>query len=181
MFKSEKEESGTVQDHDFSHLIKIFCGLCQTTSKGDTDQTDQIRCCGIRGLQGVLRKSMEQKQRDELIKQYADIIIPSLLFNLHIENIESDNTSNDSIDDESPRGLSDQVLRDLLSRITMDQIKLVIHPLLKHLDSNNLWPSDNAVSWAQLFMKSVRESYSHLIIKLILGEFYQLVFKFNHF
>lgn len=166
---SEKEESGTVQDHDFSHLIKIFCSLCQTESKKSED-TDQIRSCGIKGLQGVLRKSMEQKQRDELVKKYADIIIPALLFNLQ-DNIESDNRSSESIDDESPRGLSDQVLRDLLSRITMDQIKLVIHPLLKHLDNGNLWTSDNSVIWAQLFMRSVRESYSHLIIKLILGKF----------
>lgn len=115
-----------------------------------------------------MRKSLEQKQRDELIKKYADIIIPALLFNLQ-DNIEADNTSKDSIDDESPRGLSDQVLRDLLSRITMDQIRLVIHPLLTHLDNANLWPSENAISWAQLFMRSVRESYSHLIIKLVLG------------
>ena len=141
--------------------------MCQHKAKS-SDETEQIRCCGIRGLQGVLRKSLEQKQRDELIKKYADIIIPALLFNLQ-DNIEADNTSKDSIDDESPRGLSDQVLRDLLSRITMDQIRLVIHPLLTHLDNANLWPSENAISWAQLFMRSVRESYSHLIIKLVLG------------
>ena len=57
-----------------------------------------------------------------------------------------------------------------MSRITVGQIGQVIKPLLEHLDRNKFWPTDNSVSWTQIFMKSVRESYSQMIVKQVLGK-----------
>ena len=48
---------------------------------------------------------------------------------------------------------------------------LVIAPLLSHCDNRKLWESENAITWAELFMKSVRETYRQNIVKLILGNF----------
>ena len=167
---SEKEEDSTVQVQDFSKFIQIFCDLCRESKTKDQEELRNIRISGIKGLQGVLRKTLQEKQRDDLLNQHSKIIIPALLFNLQ-ENIEDLGQSDAEDDDDSPRGMADQVLRELLSRVTLSQICQVISPLLDHLDDANLWPTENSVAWAKLFMRSVRESYSQMIVKLILGQF----------
>lgn len=164
---SEKEEDSTVQVQDFSKFIQIFCDLCRESKTKDQEELRNIRISGIKGLQGVLRKTLQEKQRDDLLNQHSKIIIPALLFNLQ-ENIEDLGQSDAEDDDDSPRGMADQVLRELLSRVTLSQICQVISPLLDHLDDANLWPTENSVAWAKLFMRSVRESYSQMIVKLIL-------------
>ena len=132
----------------------------------------QMRCHGLRGLQGVLRlgSMQENQQRDDLIEKFSEKIIPALLFNMQdFDNDNSDVISGNSNDDESPRGLADQVIRDLLSRVTISQIGFVVKPLLHHLDNHKLWSDETSVVWTKLFMNSVRESYSQIIVKQVLG------------
>ena len=72
---------------------------------------------------------------------------------------------------DSPRYLSEEVIGELLSILTLSQVGLVIAPLLSHCDTRKLWETENAITWAELFMKSVRETYRQNIVKLILGKF----------
>ena len=72
---------------------------------------------------------------------------------------------------DSPRYLSEEVIGELLSNLTLSQVGLVIAPLLSHCDTRKLWETENAITWAELFMKSVRETYRQNIVKLILGKF----------
>lgn len=61
-------------------------------SHDDTELRDSIRLAGIKGLQGVIRKTVS----DDLVeniweKQHMEKIVPSLLFNMQVKlNINCD-------------------------------------------------------------------------------------------
>ena len=65
---SEKEEDSTVQVQDFSKFIQIFCDLCRESKIKDQEELRNIRISGIKGLQGVLRKTLQEKQRDNIFQ-----------------------------------------------------------------------------------------------------------------
>lgn len=90
---------------------------------------DSIRMAGIRGIQGVIRKTVS----DDLVeniwdKQHMEKIVPSLLFNMQAG--PSPTTTMEETTPSSPPVLAESVLRELVSRASFTHIKSVLKPLL---------------------------------------------------
>lgn len=124
----------------------------------NVEMRDSIRVAGIRGLQGVIRKTVS----DDLVeniweRQHMEKIVPSLLFNMQnmvggkltfkkslllyiiydLNNycfvqattpVITTTTEDSSIS--SPPALAESVLRELVSRASFTHIKSVLKPLL---------------------------------------------------
>lgn len=94
------------------------------------DLRDSIRMAGIKGLQGVIRKTVS----DDLVeniweKQHMEKIVPSLLFNMHscetpVQPVAEETTPS------TPPVLAESVLRELVSRASFAHIRSVLKPLL---------------------------------------------------
>ena len=102
------------------------------------------------------------KMGERLIAESSKKIIPSLLYNMN-DSLDAGQTGPGSL-----RYKAEEVIRELLSIAVLSQIDIIVKPLLKHCDHHQLWETESSIVWAELFMKSVRLSYSHYIVKLIM-------------
>lgn len=126
---------------------------------------------GIRGLQGVIRKTVS----DDLVeniwdKQHMEKIIPSLLFNMQCTNpglLKS--TDHEEALPSTPPVLAETVLRELVSRASFAHIRSVLKPLLIHLDSHELWvPNDFAIHTFRIVMLSIQPQYSYTVVETLM-------------
>uniref|UniRef100_A0A493TXS5 EFR3 homolog B n=1 Tax=Anas platyrhynchos platyrhynchos TaxID=8840 RepID=A0A493TXS5_ANAPP len=137
--------------------------------------TSWIRMSGIKGLQGVVRKTVnDELQANIWDPQHMDKIVPSLLFNLqHVEEAESRSPSPlqaTEKEKESPTELAERCLRELLGRAAYGNIKNAIKPVLIHLDNHSLWePKIFATRCFRIIMYSIQPQHSHLVIQQLLG------------
>uniref|UniRef100_A0A8C2DRU2 EFR3 homolog Ba (S. cerevisiae) n=1 Tax=Cyprinus carpio TaxID=7962 RepID=A0A8C2DRU2_CYPCA len=146
-------------------VSEIYClylfGLCV-----------RIRMAGIRGLQGVVRKTVnDELQANIWDPQHMDKIVPSLLFNLQQEEgIERSPSPETEKEKESPVELTERCFRELLGRAAYGNIKNAVKPVLMHLDNHSLWESKTfAVRCFKIVMYSIQSQHSHLVIQQLLG------------
>uniref|UniRef100_A0A8D2J6Y1 Protein EFR3 homolog B n=3 Tax=Varanus komodoensis TaxID=61221 RepID=A0A8D2J6Y1_VARKO len=134
-----------------------------------------IRMSGIKGLQGVVRKTVnDELQANIWDPQHMDKIVPSLLFNLqHVEEAESRSPSplqTTEKEKENPAELAERCLRELLGRAAYGNIKNAIRPVLIHLDNHSLWePKTFAIRCFKIIMYSIQPQHSHLVIQQLLS------------
>ncbi|NXM32580.1 EFR3B protein, partial [Oxyruncus cristatus] len=139
------------------------------------DVRARIRMSGIKGLQGVVRKTVnDELQANIWDPQHMDKIVPSLLFNLqHVEEAESRSPSplqGAEKEKENPPELAERCLRELLGRAAYGNIKNAIKPVLVHLDNHSLWePKVFATGCFRIIMYSIQPQHSHLVIQQLLG------------
>uniref|UniRef100_A0A8B9LJC4 EFR3 homolog Bb (S. cerevisiae) n=1 Tax=Astyanax mexicanus TaxID=7994 RepID=A0A8B9LJC4_ASTMX len=146
-------------------MCEIFCFLCL-----------RIRMAGIKGLQGVVRKTVnDELQANIWDPQHMDKIVPSLLFNLQPgEGTESRSPSplqaSEGKEKESPAELTERCFRELLGRAAYGNIKNAVTPVLMHLDNHSLWEGKTfAVRCFKIIMYSIQSQHSHLVIQQLLG------------
>uniref|UniRef100_A0A8C2DR20 EFR3 homolog Ba (S. cerevisiae) n=1 Tax=Cyprinus carpio TaxID=7962 RepID=A0A8C2DR20_CYPCA len=148
-------------------FLSVFC-LC-SVSHGSPPL---IRMAGIRGLQGVVRKTVnDELQANIWDPQHMDKIVPSLLFNLQQEEgIERSPSPETEKEKESPVELTERCFRELLGRAAYGNIKNAVKPVLMHLDNHSLWESKTfAVRCFKIVMYSIQSQHSHLVIQQLLG------------
>lgn len=139
----------------------------------DNELRSNIRMAGIRGLQGVIRKTVS----DDLVeniweKQHMEKIVPSLLFNMQSLPLRSDGTREDAVDDHlsTPPTLGEAVLRELVSRASFGHIKDVLRPLLNHLDHHQLWvPYEFPIHTFKIVMLSIQPQYSYTVVETLMS------------
>lgn len=130
---------------------------------------NSIRMGGIRGLQGVIRKTVS----DDLVeniwdKQHMEKIIPSLLFNMQT-GPNTANANNEETLPLTPPVLAETVLRELVSRASFAHIRSVLKPLLTHLDRHELWvPNDFAIHTFRIVMLSIQPQYSYTVVETLM-------------
>ncbi|KAM7367912.1 hypothetical protein PAMP_014178 [Pampus punctatissimus] len=130
---------------------------------------------GIKGLQGVVRKTVnDELQANIWDPQHMDKIVPSLLFNLQSgERTESRSPSPlqaSEKEKESPVELTERCFRELLGRAAYGNIKNAVTPVLMHLDNHSLWEGKTfAVRCFKIIMYSIQSQHSHLVIQQLLG------------
>ncbi|ETE64925.1 Protein EFR3-like B, partial [Ophiophagus hannah] len=140
-----------------------------------TNSFVKIRMSGIKGLQGVVRKTVnDELQANIWDPQHMDKIVPSLLFNLqHAEEAESRSPSplqTAEKEKENPAELAERCLRELLGRAAYGNIKNAIKPVLIHLDNHSLWePNTFAIRCFKIIMYSIQPQHSHLVIQQLLS------------
>ncbi|XP_074066063.1 protein EFR3 homolog B isoform X2 [Macrotis lagotis] len=168
------EEDTPSYHRSYDFFVSRFSEMCHS-SHDDLEIKTKIRMSGIKGLQGVVRKTVnDELQANIWDPQHMDKIVPSLLFNLqHVEEAESRSPSPlqaTEKEKESPAELAERCLRELLGRAAYGNIKNAIKPVLIHLDNHSLWePKVFAIRCFKIIMYSVQPQHSHLVIQQLLS------------
>ncbi|XP_066532865.1 protein EFR3 homolog B isoform X1 [Hoplias malabaricus] len=168
------EEDTPSYHRSYDFFVSRFSEMCHSSYE-DPDIRTKIRMAGIKGLQGVVRKTVnDELQANIWDPQHMDKIVPSLLFNLQSgEGTESRSPSPlqaSEKEKESPAELTERCFRELLGRAAYGNIKNAITPVLMHLDNHCLWEGKSfAVRCFKIIMYSIQSQHSHLVIQQLLG------------
>ncbi|XP_027706302.1 protein EFR3 homolog B isoform X2 [Vombatus ursinus] len=167
------EEDTPSYHRSYDFFVSRFSEMCHS-SHDDLEIKTKIRMSGIKGLQGVVRKTVnDELQANIWDPQHMDKIVPSLLFNLqHVEEAERSPSPLQATEKEkeSPAELAERCLRELLGRAAYGNIKNAIKPVLIHLDNHSLWePKVFAIRCFKIIMYSVQPQHSHLVIQQLLS------------
>ncbi|XP_072906417.1 protein EFR3 homolog B-like isoform X6 [Hemitrygon akajei] len=168
------EEDTPSYHRSYDFFVCRFSEMCHSGNDDVTDRT-KIRMSGIKGLQGVVRKTVNDELQANIWEpQHMDKIVPSLLFNLQ-QVEEADSRSPSPLqatekEKQSPAALAEGCLRELLGRAAYGSIKNAIKPVLMHLDNHSLWePKLFAIHCFKIIMYSVQSQHSHLVIQQLVG------------
>ncbi|KAL3045464.1 hypothetical protein OYC64_013687 [Pagothenia borchgrevinki] len=155
------EEDTPSYHRSYDFFVSRFSEMCHTEHH-DKDLQDKIRVSGIRGLQGVVRKTVDDELQVNIWEQrHMEQIVPALLVNLQQDTHCSSG---------SPAEQTEVCFRELLGRAAYGHINNAIKPVLMHLDSHSLWEGRSfAVRCFQIIMYSIQSQHSHLVIQQLLG------------
>uniref|UniRef100_A0A8C7XRE4 EFR3 homolog Bb (S. cerevisiae) n=1 Tax=Oryzias sinensis TaxID=183150 RepID=A0A8C7XRE4_9TELE len=169
------EEDTPSYHRSYDFFVSRFSEMCHSSYE-DPDIRTNIRMAGIRGLQGVVRKTVnDELQANIWDPQHMDKIVPSLLFNLQSEEGTESDFINPALKNtgdikESPVELTERCFRELLGRAAFGNIKSAVTPVLMHLDNHSLWEGKTfAVRCFKIIMYSIQSQHSHLVIQQLLG------------
>lgn len=168
------EEDTPSYHRSYDFFVSRFSEMCHS-SYDDVETRTKIRLSGIKGLQGVVRKTVNDELQANIWEpQHMDKIVPSLLYNLQqVEETESRSPSplqSTDKEKENPAELAERCLRELLGRAAYGNIKNAIKPVLMHLDNHTLWePKVFAVRCFKIIMYSIQPQHSHLVIQQLLS------------
>ncbi|XP_041951055.1 protein EFR3 homolog B isoform X2 [Alosa sapidissima] len=167
------EEDTPSYHRSYDFFVSRFSEMCHSGYE-DPDIRTKIRMAGIKGLQGVVRKTVNDELQANIWEpQHMDKIVPSLLFNLQSgEGTESRSPSplQAEKERESPVELTERCFRELLGRAAYGNIKNAVTPVLMHLDNHSLWEGKTfAVRCFKIIMYSIQSQHSHLVIQQLLG------------
>uniref|UniRef100_A0A4W5NJV7 EFR3 homolog B n=1 Tax=Hucho hucho TaxID=62062 RepID=A0A4W5NJV7_9TELE len=154
------EEDTASYHRSYDFFVSRFSEMCHSSYE-DPDIRTKIRMAGINGLQGVVRKTVNDDLQSNIWDpQHMDKIVPSLLFNL----------TNSERGGGGPAELTERCFRELLGRAAYGNIKNAVTPVLMHLDNHSLWEGKTfAVRCFKIIMYSIQSQHSHLVIQQLLG------------
>ncbi|XP_028460606.1 protein EFR3 homolog B isoform X1 [Perca flavescens] len=168
------EEDTPSYHRSYDFFVSRFSEMCHSSYE-DPDIRTKIRMAGIKGLQGVVRKTVnDELQANIWDPQHMDKIVPSLLFNLQ-SGVRTESRSPSPLqasekEKESPVELTERCFRELLGRAAYGNIKNAVTPVLMHLDNHSLWEGKTfAVRCFKIIMYSIQSQHSHLVIQQLLG------------
>uniref|UniRef100_A0A673BV36 Protein EFR3 homolog A n=1 Tax=Sphaeramia orbicularis TaxID=375764 RepID=A0A673BV36_9TELE len=164
------EEDTPSYHRRYDFFVSQFSAMCHSTHE-DVDTRKRIRVAGIKGLQGVVRKTVNDELQAIIWEpQHMDKLIPSMLFNMQ----DSDDldrygpTNRDG--EENPGALAESCFRELLGRAAYGNMNNAVRPVLVHLDNHHLWdPNEFAVSCFRIIMYSIQAQHSHHVIQQVLN------------
>uniref|UniRef100_A0A3B3ZIC9 Protein EFR3 homolog A n=1 Tax=Periophthalmus magnuspinnatus TaxID=409849 RepID=A0A3B3ZIC9_9GOBI len=154
------EEDTPSYHRRYDFFVSQFSAMCHSTHE-DPETRTRIRVAGIKGLQGVVRKTVNDELQAIIWEpQHMDKLIPSMLFNMQ-----------DSPElDENPAALAESCFRELLGRAAYGNMNNAVRPVLVHLDNHHLWdPNEFAVSCFRIIMYSIQAQHSHHVIQQVLS------------
>ncbi|XP_012709401.2 protein EFR3 homolog B [Fundulus heteroclitus] len=154
------EEDTPSYHRSYDFFVSRFSEMCHSDHE-DPDTKIKIRVSGICGLQGVVRKTVDDELQVNIWEpRHMEQIVPALLVNL--EHCHSNSGS--------PAEQTEVCFRELLGRAAYGHINNAIKPVLMHLDSHSLWGGGGfAVRCFQIIMFSIQSQHSHLVIQQLLG------------
>ncbi|XP_016986347.1 protein EFR3 homolog cmp44E isoform X1 [Drosophila rhopaloa] len=147
----------------YDFFISKFSSMCHSDA---ASMRDSLRLAGIKGLQGVIRKTVS----DDLVEniwaaEHMEKIVPSLLFNMQ----SGDLTPVEDATNVTPPALAEEVLRELVGRASFGHIRSVLKPLLTHLDRHELWvPNTFAIHTFRIVMISIQPQYSYTVVETLM-------------
>ncbi|XP_034534984.1 protein EFR3 homolog B-like isoform X1 [Notolabrus celidotus] len=155
------EEDTPSYHRSYDFFVSRFSEMCHSEHE-EPEMRNRIRVSGIRGLQGVVRKTVDDELQANIWEpRHMEQIVPALLVNLE---------QHTQADSESPAEQTEVCFRELLGRAAYGHINNAIRPVLMHLDSHSLWEGRSfAVQCFQIIMFSIQSQHSHLVIQQLLG------------
>uniref|UniRef100_A0A3B5Q873 Protein EFR3 homolog A n=1 Tax=Xiphophorus maculatus TaxID=8083 RepID=A0A3B5Q873_XIPMA len=169
------EEDTPSYHRRYDFFVSQFSAMCHSTHE-DPETRTRIRVAGIKGLQGVVRKTVNDELQAIIWEpQHMDKLIPSMLFNMQdaddLDRAGHPSTPSGSGQDgdENPAALAENCFRELLGRAAYGNMKNAVLPVLVHLDNHHLWdPNEFAVSCFRIIMFSIQAQHSHHVIQQVL-------------
>ncbi|KAM9719902.1 LOW QUALITY PROTEIN: protein EFR3 homolog A [Menidia menidia] len=170
------EEDTPSYHRRYDFFVSQFSAMCHSTHE-DPDTRTRIRVAGIKGLQGVVRKTVNDELQAIIWEpQHMDKLIPSMLFNMQdaedLDRAGHPGTPSAAGPDgeENPAALAESCFRELLGRAAYGNMNNAVRPVLVHLDNHHLWdPNDFAVSCFRIIMYSIQAQHSHHVIQQVLN------------
>ncbi|KAK5920122.1 hypothetical protein CgunFtcFv8_023962 [Champsocephalus gunnari] len=169
------EEDTPSYHRRYDFFVSQFSAMCHSTHE-DTETRTRIRIAGIKGLQGVVRKTVNDELQAIIWEpQHMDKLIPSMLFNMQ-DSDDLDRAghpgppSAGQEGEENPSALAESCFRELLGRAAYGNMNNAVRPVLVHLDNHHLWdPNEFAVSCFRIIMYSIQAQHSHHVIQQVLN------------
>uniref|UniRef100_A0A8D3DNF1 Protein EFR3 homolog A n=1 Tax=Scophthalmus maximus TaxID=52904 RepID=A0A8D3DNF1_SCOMX len=172
------EEDTPSYHRRYDFFVSQFSAMCHSTHE-DPETRTRIRVAGIKGLQGVVRKTVNDELQAIIWEpQHMDKLIPSMLFNMQdSEDLDRSPTPFRSLFEENPAALAESCFRELLGRAAYGNMNNAcpssdVHTdqHAHHLDNHNLWdPNEFAVSCFRIIMYSIQAQHSHHVIQQVLN------------
>ncbi|XP_078121222.1 protein EFR3 homolog A [Sander vitreus] len=171
------EEDTPSYHRRYDFFVSQFSAMCHSTHE-DTETRTRIRVAGIKGLQGVVRKTVNDELQAIIWEpQHMDKLIPSMLFNMQdsedLDRAGHPSTPSGSVSqdgEENPAALAESCFRELLGRAAYGNMNNAVRPVLVHLDNHHLWdPNEFAVSCFRIIMYSIQAQHSHHVIQQVLN------------
>ncbi|XP_035025526.1 protein EFR3 homolog A isoform X1 [Hippoglossus stenolepis] len=170
------EEDTPSYHRRYDFFVSQFSAMCHSTHD-DPETRSRIRVAGIKGLQGVVRKTVNDELQAIIWEpQHMDKLIPSMLFNMQdsddLDRAGQPGTPSGAGQDgeENPASLAESCFRELLGRAAYGNMNNAVRPVLVHLDNHNLWdPNEFAVSCFRIIMYSIQAQHSHHVIHQVLN------------
>ncbi|XP_018613309.1 protein EFR3 homolog A isoform X2 [Scleropages formosus] len=169
------EEDTPSYHRRYDFFVSQFSAMCHSTHE-DPETRTRIRVAGIKGLQGVVRKTVNDELQAIIWEpQHMNKLIPSMLFNMQeADDFDSraghPSSPSGTERDENPAALAESCFRELLGRAAYGNMNNALRPVLVHLDNHGLWdPNEFAVSCFRIIMYSIQAQHSHHVIQQVLG------------
>uniref|UniRef100_A0A5F9CKM8 EFR3 homolog A n=1 Tax=Oryctolagus cuniculus TaxID=9986 RepID=A0A5F9CKM8_RABIT len=128
------EEDTPSYHRRYDFFVSRFSAMCHSCHS-DPEIRTEIRIAGIRGIQGVVRKTVNDELRATIWEpQHMDKIVPSLLFNMQkIEEVDSrlgpPSSPSAADKEENPAVLAESCFRELLGRATFGNMNNAVRPV----------------------------------------------------
>ncbi|XP_064604803.1 protein EFR3 homolog B-like isoform X2 [Liolophura sinensis] len=163
------EEDTPSYHRRYDFFVSKFSSMCHN-GLSNKDDRRRVRTSGLRGLQGVVRKTVsDDLQVNIWDSMHMDKIVPSLLYNMHDPSFGTVDPESPK-DEDHPSYVAETVFRDLICRASYGNIKPLLKPILMHFDNHSLWvPNNFAVKIFTIIMFSVQPQYGHLVIQSIMS------------
>lgn len=174
------EEDTPSYHRRYDFFVSKFASLCHDNHP-EVEVRNSLRMAGLRGLQGVVRKTVS----DDLVENiwepvHMDKIVPSLLYNMQHARPrrmssagQPDGEPGDSETGSrttDPSALAESCLRELVGRVSFNNIRAVIKPAFRHLDLHELWvPNDFAIYTFRVIMYSIQPQYSYAVVEILMN------------
>uniref|UniRef100_A0A674BHJ8 EFR3 homolog A (S. cerevisiae) n=1 Tax=Salmo trutta TaxID=8032 RepID=A0A674BHJ8_SALTR len=141
------EEDTPSYHRRYDFFVSQFSAMCHSTHE-DPETRTRIRVAGIKGLQGVVRKTVNDELQAIIWEpQHMDKLIPSMLFNMQ------DDSDYGGDGEENPASLAESCFRELLGRAAYGNMNNAVRPVLE------------AGGW--LYRRMAQ--HSHHVIQQVLG------------
>ncbi|PSN53111.1 Protein EFR3 cmp44E [Blattella germanica] len=140
------EEDTPSYHRRYDFFVSKFSSMCHS-NYNEPELRDKIRLAGIKGLQGVVRKTVS----DDLVENiweavHMDKIVPSLLYNMQNSRYYATEAGTPEPPQEErsdPPTLAETCMRELIGRASFGHIRCaqysytVVETLMSHLDDNS--------------------------------------------
>lgn len=161
------EEDTPSYHRRYDFFVSKFSAMCHCGTGTQLEQS-RIRTAGLKGLQGVVRKTVSDDLQVNIWEPvHMDKIVPSLLYNMQEERFVDHKVQKD---EEYPAQVAETVFRDLICRASFGNIKAILKPVLVHMDNHNLWtPPTFVVKCFKIVMYSVPQQYAYIAVQALMS------------
>ncbi|KAH9280991.1 Protein EFR3 -like protein B [Echinococcus granulosus] len=161
---SQIEEDAPSYYREYDDLVDHFTRMAYSELPNEAERK-KVRLAGIKGLQGVVRKTARGQLRMNAL-QSMEKIIPALLFNIH------EKPPNDNEADESEPGCQAVfVFKDVVCRASFTNLIPVVSAMITHFDNHRLWtPSDFPLLVFGYLLDSIKNmQVAHNLVKELIN------------
>jgi len=189
------EEDTPSYHRRYDFFVSKFASMAHN-SDSNLDIRRQLRMAGLNGLQGVIRKTVsDDLQANIWDDTHMEKIVPSLLYNMQSQDLDDydketqirANVAETPLmsptfgGKSAPAMIAEECLKELMRRATFGHIKSVIRPVLKHLDSHDLWrlePLEHeqfSIKIFKIIMFSIQAQHSYAVIQILMEHLDQII------